>query len=532
MHPKNRVFSALTMLFVLSACTDPEPAVTLDEPDEPITQTTPDEPDEPEPIDWNACTLQGLGGQTYPADCATVEVPLDWSEPDGETIDLFVRRVGAPQPEGRSVWLLSGGPGFAGLELEPIAPWLHTQDPGTTVYIPDHRGTGASTRLTCPEQEVAGTPGEALITDEEWPACVEWLEANWGERMQHFSTTQAARDLRGLIERTRAEDEQTFVYGISYGTYIAYRYLQVAPDQADGVIMDSLAPPGHTFISEQDVLTNEAARVHFFGACADDETCSAKLGEDPWQVVEGLMEKIDQGHCQPLHDVGVTKANLRQALAQVINNMQIRALAPAIVYRYDRCSEDDVAALTQAFSGQAGTPPLTVSAYSPVLGANIALSEMWEASEPTLEEVVERDATQPISRGVSVSMAKLVGMWPRYGDDGLIGRAADTDTPVLMMAGVLDILTPLELQRTATLTLDGPNQIFVEFPYAIHSVIGSTPLPGQSGLATCAMGLWTQFMKAPTEALDTACVSQTVAPDFTGPTQLAQQLFGRPDLWE
>ena len=50
------------------------------------------------------------------------------------------------------------------------------------------------------------------------------------------------RDLAAVLERTRKPGQRSFVYGVSYGTYWAQRYLHVAPTQAAGVILDSIVP--------------------------------------------------------------------------------------------------------------------------------------------------------------------------------------------------------------------------------------------------------------------------------------------------
>ena len=47
------------------------------------------------------------------------------------------------------MWFLEGGPGGDGFELLPlVAPWLPSL-PKSDVIMPDHRGTGFSSRLVC-----------------------------------------------------------------------------------------------------------------------------------------------------------------------------------------------------------------------------------------------------------------------------------------------------------------------------------------------------------------------------------------------
>jgi hypothetical protein len=77
------------------------------------------------------------------AECATFAVPLDWSHgDDGVHIDLFVKRIAAHAKARGSIWLLAGGPGGAGDDLEWLAETLAFLQPDLDVYLPDHRGTG------------------------------------------------------------------------------------------------------------------------------------------------------------------------------------------------------------------------------------------------------------------------------------------------------------------------------------------------------------------------------------------------------
>src|SRR5438552_6686311 len=65
----------------------------------------------PEPISWRDC------GRNLR--CATVRVPLDYTNPTGATIDVAVNEVPARQPSQRISALLvnPGGPGGSGLEF-------------------------------------------------------------------------------------------------------------------------------------------------------------------------------------------------------------------------------------------------------------------------------------------------------------------------------------------------------------------------------------------------------------------------------
>ena len=102
-------------------------------------------------IAFDPCSLV-TGGSDTRAECANVEVPLDWNSPGDAKVTFFVKRlVGSASGPHRQLWLLQGGPGGAGDGLEPLAAEIARGDAALDVYIPDHRGTGRSERLDCPQ---------------------------------------------------------------------------------------------------------------------------------------------------------------------------------------------------------------------------------------------------------------------------------------------------------------------------------------------------------------------------------------------
>ena len=76
----------------------------------------------------------------------------------------------------------------------------------------------------------------------------------------------------------KEKDKEIFVYGRSYGTYWGHRYAQIFPNQASGVILDSVLPSvGHDW-DQYDINVNEALK-DFFDKCKKDEFCQSKMGE-------------------------------------------------------------------------------------------------------------------------------------------------------------------------------------------------------------------------------------------------------------
>jgi pimeloyl-ACP methyl ester carboxylesterase len=230
-------------------------------------------------------------------ECSTLKMPYDLGNVEGEKLDVFVARKKAAGVARGQVWLLQGGPGGTGAvfaarfddeqtEVERIAEAV----PDVDIYVIEHRGVGLSTRLTCPRQPGADGPPEGL------EECINALKVSWGPKLPYFSSQAAARDLAAAIDATRAAGQKAFVYGVSYGTYWAIQYLKVRPNDAAGVILDSVATPGNSFFTEFTLQFDPVAEK-LAALCAADALCAQKMGPDPWARVRSIMAGVAQGRC-------------------------------------------------------------------------------------------------------------------------------------------------------------------------------------------------------------------------------------------
>jgi pimeloyl-ACP methyl ester carboxylesterase len=487
---------------------------------------------------WEPCA-ELVGERDDRVECAVFDVPLFHDEPGGPTIELFVKRIRAAAPSDRSLWMLMGGPGQSGSDGEPLAGVLAARDPGIDIYLPDHRGTGLSTALTC-SGENPFSEGGPIITAEEWPACRDQVVAAWGEELAGFSSAEAARDVAWLIDRTGAAAGRPFVLGISYGTFLATRYLQVAPDQAAGVILDSLCPPGTCFLSELDVRENGVAR-EILSHCVEDEACRAHLGDDAWAYFGETLDALAGGSCELTGDPTADVELVKTLSGIMMFSSNLRRLVPAVLYRLRRCSEADVDAIDflvrqtfgaplSAFGSTPAQAPLGWSqfgGYSWPLAINILYSEMWEPSEPTREELEARWQTTYSCRGVSRNTGYQTTGWPRYTHELADGWPA-TSVPVLAMNAELDTATPAEWARVIVPSL-GANQRYIEVPHAGHSVLAQGQM--NMGMTTCGRELALQFIGDPAAELDTSCLAETLPLAFFAREEFVELYLGTRDLW-
>jgi pimeloyl-ACP methyl ester carboxylesterase len=475
----------------------------------------------------------GLGA----AECADVTVPLWWDDPAGATITLRVKRARGAATPTRQLWMLDGGPGGAGttgyaryLELLPAA------DPELAVYTFDHRGTGHSNRLGCPEQEAGSSDWGIYLSDAEWPVCLETL-ARDGVPLAAYTTTAAAHDVGLLVVLHRAAGVAQVVYGSSYGTYLANRYARLYPQQSSGIILDSICAPGFCHLDQQDRLANDVVR-QVFAECARDELCVSKLGSDPWGKAQEVLEKMRGGHCPAFMRLGLTADHIQSMPFVLGQRFATRPLIPAIYYRLDRCAAGDVEVLTNLVmsvlqSDISEDAPLVYRQFSHVLGRNITFSELMSDPIPTRVELEAIDQTLLASSHNSARLVGLAAAWPRYAVDEHHDRWAVTDLPVLMLNGTLDLQTPLAIATPARRHLARAGQRFVTVPWAAHGTIAQSPL-GDPAALPCGMQIILGFVRDPTAAPDLACLDALLPLDFNGYGDRwgVPDLIGTTDLWE
>ncbi len=202
---------------------------------------------------WSPC-FQKIGPNF---ECATVQVPLDYSGPAEAAISIAMVRLPASDPANRigSLFINPGGPGGSGVEFALFAgPFLFTPEVRARFDIVgfDPRGIGRSTALRCfgtPRQWTPYfTPFAFPITPEEeaqWEAADHYLDgacAQRGARIEdHMATADVARDLDLL--RQAVGDEKLTYYGVSYGSFLGQTYANLFPDRFRALVIDGVLDP-------------------------------------------------------------------------------------------------------------------------------------------------------------------------------------------------------------------------------------------------------------------------------------------------
>ena len=190
--------------------------------------------------------------------CARLTVPIDYSNPGGDTLKLAVLKVPAKDSSRRigSLVVNPGGPGGSGVAYASAADVIVTAPVRAAYDIVgfDPRGVGSSSPIKClNDRELdsfMGTdPTPDNPTEEQHLADVakgfaDKCLANGGPLLGHVSTIEAAKDMDVL--RAALGEAKLDYLGKSYGTFLGATYADLFPTKVGKFVLDGAIDPNLT----------------------------------------------------------------------------------------------------------------------------------------------------------------------------------------------------------------------------------------------------------------------------------------------
>lgn len=272
-------------------------------------------------LNWTACSAPSTaqGGGDRPEDlpdgtkwqCGTMKAPLDYSDPDGKTIDLALIRVKASPDTGRerlgSLVFNFGGPGGSGVSTLPFFAEddymkLHKQ---YDLVSFDPRGIGDSAGVECLDTKAMDASLAADATPDDTAeekaavrnvrAFARSCEGNSGAVLDHVGTQEAAHDLD--LMRHVLGDEKLNYFGTSYGTQLGGVYAHLFPENVGRTVFDAVVDPTSNVLASGlgQAKGFQGALRNFTKDCAKHDECFFE-GEDPAageKAVTALIEGLD-----------------------------------------------------------------------------------------------------------------------------------------------------------------------------------------------------------------------------------------------
>ncbi|WP_406863007.1 alpha/beta hydrolase [Streptomyces sp. HUAS MG47] len=294
--------------------------------------------------EWAACpppsAAEGGGPAPSPLpggaawECAFMEVPLDYGDPGGETIELALIRAKARDAGNRigSLIFNFGGPGGSGVTALPSfgAEFESLRSRYDLVSF-DPRGVGRSEPVECLDDRALdayyaedATPDDAAeqtTLGDNQKKYAAACERNSGPALPHVGTENAARDMD--LMRQVLGDDKLYYFGISYGTELGGVYAHQFPKNVGRAVFDAVVDPN------AGTLDGALGQARGFQLALDNfaEDCVAR-GDDCQlpggsvaeveAFITGLLAELDKKPIPGIGDRELTQTQATNGIAQAL----------------------------------------------------------------------------------------------------------------------------------------------------------------------------------------------------------------------
>lgn len=462
-------------------------------------------------LELEPCTYATEGGD-HAADCGTLVVPENRSDPRSRLIALPVTRIRARSgTNGAPLLRLDGGPGITNMEFTKASRFAADRD----VVLVGYRGVDGSSVLDCPEVTAAIRRSSDVLSDASFEAygagmrsCSKRLTDD-GVDLAGYSLSQQVDDMEAA--RTALGYGQIDLLSESAGTRTAMIYAWRYPQSIHRSVMIGVNPPGHYL---WDSALTDAQMARYAELCAEDASCRPRTDDLAATVRKTAADLPDRWGLLPIDE---SNARVAAFFGLFETSSEAAPLnAPATLDSWLSAAEGDASGLwLSKLAGDLLFPEMfTWGQVAAVSVQDSAAADIHLAAGRNQGTVFGN----PLTRFLWAD-GLLGKSWPANLDDAQYARVRPSDVETLLISGELDITTPPQLAALELLPhLPNGQQVIV--PGMGHTLSFYTHQP-QAGTK-----LVNEFLT--TGEVDRA-LYKPVIPDFSpGVTQtsLAKRVIG------
>jgi pimeloyl-ACP methyl ester carboxylesterase len=386
-------------------------------------------------IDLKPCTYKS-GDIEYAADCGTLVVPENRSDPDSRLIALPVIRVralngGSAEP----IVFLMGGPGKTNLHFEFPAGMVDERDFVQVGY----RGIDGSSTLDCPETVEALKAADDMLSETALggfsasiASCAERLQ-NEGVDLAGYTLLERVHDMEAA--RLELGYEKVDLLSESVGTRTAMIYAQAYPESIHRSVMIAVNPPGH-FLWKAEVIDEQLQ--YYSALCTKDPVCSARTDNLAETIRDVARDMPERWLFVPINP-GALKIGSFFALFETSTKP---LSAPWMFDAWLSAAEGDASGLAMlSLFSEMAFPSAFVWGETAAVSASTDLPSGLEyLAEANLEDTI-------LGTPGSTWMFNGVSAWPAHLLPEEFRRVQPSDVETLLVSGTVDFSTPAQFAR-------------------------------------------------------------------------------------
>jgi pimeloyl-ACP methyl ester carboxylesterase len=417
------------------------------------------------------CTFKA-GEVEFAADCGTLVVPENRSDPDSRLIALPVVRVRATGANpAEPIFWFAGGPGHTNVLRYPEDGLFEDHD----FVMVGYRGREGQVVLECPEisKAISNAPGSILSNAalEGYGAglarCAARLQAE-GIDLAGYTITETIDDMEAAREALGYE--RINLYGNSYGSRLEIIYEWRYPDSLNRVVMVSVNPPGR-LIWEPAVI--DAQIADYSKLCAQDAECSARTGDLVATMREVSENMPDRWLFIPIDEGAVRLITQVMFVESIQPDAPVPLYGPAAVDMWLAAAEGDASGMALAsVSRNLFLPNLFTWGHFAAMGGSV--NDYFDPTRDYRTELTPPDSI--VGAPFSYFIWGALQGWPATSIPEEYLEVQSSDVETLLVSGSIDFSTPPQFATEELLPyLSNGEQVILEDIGHTESVWYSQP---------------------------------------------------------
>ncbi|MFB9731536.1 alpha/beta hydrolase [Ornithinimicrobium kibberense] len=402
-------------------------------------------------LDWSACESS--------FECATLTVPVDYAEPDADTIELaLLRSVATGQAQG-SLVVNPGGPGASGVDYAMMAGAVVSPEVARAYDVVgfDPRGVGRSAPVTCldddaldeflgsdPSPDDPAEEAELETLQEEFAAA---CEANAGDLLEHVSTVEAARDL-DVLRAALGEERLTYL-GASYGTFLGTTYATLFPDRVGRFVLDGAIDPTLSAVEMglgQAAGFERATRAYVEDCVAGGDCPLGQDVETAMAAIPAFLDDLDENPL-PVSGDEVTELTEGWGMLGIVVAMYAEDFWPILTQALQRAQQGDgtlLMFLANTYASRGADGVYEGNGMQSIYAVNCLDRPAEETEELDSEAVRAQFEEVSPTWGRYLAGEGACGVWPAQASETVEDYSATGAAPILVLGTTRDPATPYE----------------------------------------------------------------------------------------